>query len=617
MRVRERADMLSEASFEAIIIHNDGVIVECNQRFRELLGYGPTDVLAPDTMHRHVAPEDLPEAISRIRNRVEGEFLLSIVRRDGTRFRAEFCTKQTRLGDRPIRVVALRDVTQRERTAALLLESEKRLRSILEATFDLVVLSRSGIILDVGGGRADLLGYTREQLVGFPVLELVTPAERDVASKRIQEHLVGTYESTALDAKGEAIPIQVISIMSTLDGEPVRVAGMRDLRAARRLEQERRRLELQVERSQRLESLGVLASGIAHDFNNLLVGVLGSAELLLARLKNPADLALAETIRLAGQRAASLTKQMLAYAGRREVRASEAVDLAALVHELRELLEAALSKKAQIELDLAPDSVVWGERATLMQVLMNLLTNASDALEERPGTIRVSTRRVNELDARWDDALGATIGPGDWVQVQVSDSGVGMDETTRRRVFEPFFSTKPRGHGLGLGSCLGIVASHGGAILVESVPRQGSTFSVLLPAAGPQSIRPAGAAPGEARPCRVLIIDDEPLVRSYLRRLLELRGFSVQDASDGEAGIQAVARDEPDLVLLDLTMRDLDGIEVARRLRATGTRVPLVLCSGNLDPATERTLEPGMVQSILHKPFSTEELLAAIERARG
>ena len=617
LRERERANMLFEASFEGIIIHLDGVIIECNQHFRDMIGAGPDEPLGPETMQRHVAPEDLAEAIARIRRREEGEFLVSIIRRDGTRVRAEFCTKQTRLGDQPVRVVALRDVTQRERTAELLRESEARLRRILEATFDRVLLSSRGVIVDVGGPAEPFLGYEPAQLIGRPVLDLVAPAERGEVARRIEGQITGQYESFAVDAEGHAVPVDVVTLSSTLDGETVRVSALRDLRPARQLEQERRRLELQVERSQRIESLGVLASGIAHDFNNLLVGVLGSAELLLLRLKDPGERALAETIRLAGQRAANLTKQMLAYAGRRELPAAAPVDLAALFHELRDLLDAALSKKARLELEFAPRSVVWGERATLMQVLMNLLTNASDALEDKPGTIAVATEHVREPDASWDNALGATVGPGDWLLVRVRDTGSGMDDATRSRIFEPFFSTKARGHGLGLGSCLGIVAAHGGAILVESVPGGGSTFSVLLPATPAVSQRPLVAASHELRPCRVLVMDDEPLVRSYLRRLLELRGFTVDEAEDGHAGLRAAAASPPDLILLDLTMRDLDGLEVARRLRAAGTRAPLVLCSGNIDHATERALEPGLVQSILHKPFSTEELLAAIERARN
>jgi CheY-like chemotaxis protein len=276
-----------------------------------------------------------------------------------------------------------------------------------------------------------------------------------------------------------------------------------------------------------------------------------------------------------------------------------------------------LSKKAQVELELEPESFVLAERATLTQVLMNLLVNASDALDDQPGTIRVSTSHVSEPDARWDEALGANIKPGDWVQVQVRDSGVGMDLATQRRVFEPFYSTKPRGHGLGLGTCLGIVAAHGGAIHVESAPGRGSTFSVLLPASrgSVKETRPPKAGP--ARPCRVLIVDDEPLVRQHMRRLLELRGFLVSEAPDGRSGIAAATSSEPELIVLDLSMPDLDGVAVVRDLRAAGSRVPVVLCSGNLDYAAERGLEIGLVQGVLQKPFSTEELIEAIERARS
>jgi CheY-like chemotaxis protein len=192
-----------------------------------------------------------------------------------------------------------------------------------------------------------------------------------------------------------------------------------------------------------------------------------------------------------------------------------------------------------------------------------------------------------------------------------------MDEATRRRILEPFFSTKSRGHGLGLGSCLGIIKAHGGAILVESEPGHGSTFGVLLPASEAESLQPVPAVPASARPCRVLVVDDEPMVRQYLGQLLELHGFTVETAAGGLAGLAAIARDEPAVVLLDLNMPDLDGIEVARRLRARGTRIPLVLCSGNPYHSSERGVEPGLVQYVLHKPFSAEELLTAIERARA
>ncbi len=610
----ERLELLRGASFEGILIHDGGAVVDCNERLCEMSGYSREEMFEPGHMVRIVAPEDLADVQTRIRQRLEGEFLFTCVRKDGSRIRVEFCTKQTQLGDRPLRVVAVRDVTERERTAELLRESEGRLRSLLEATFDGVVLTRKGVILDTSESLERFLGIPRERLVGRPVVDHVAPASREEVSRRIQQETTGVYEGVSIGAGGELVPVMVVSVMSTVDGEPVRVTALRDLREARRLEHERRQLELQVERSQRLESLGVLASGIAHDFNNLLVGVLGGAEVLLATLRDSNDRAHAEAIHTAGQRAAGLIKQMLAYAGR-SLTTTGPVDLAELCQELCKLLDAALSKKAQVELDLAPDSVVLGERSALMQVFMNLLTNASDALEDKPGRISVTTERVREPPARWTAALGAPVQPGSFILVRVRDTGVGMDEATQRRIFEPFFSTKAHGQGLGLGSCLGIVKAHGGAILVESEPGQGSTFSVLLPAtetrAEPLS-RPVAAVPR----CRVLVVDDEPLVRAHLRRVLALDGFAVEDASDGSTGLEAIQRSQPDVVLLDMMLPDSDGVDIVRRLRASGVTVPIVLCSGDLDAARKRGLDSGLVQGMLAKPFDRSQLLEAIDQAR-
>jgi two-component system cell cycle sensor histidine kinase/response regulator CckA len=614
-RARERMEMLSAASFEGILIHVGGVVIDANQRVSEMLGYEHAEFLGDQTMLRCVASEDLPTVQQRQADRVEGEYVITGVRKDGSRFRAEILSKQGKLGDQPIRVSAVRDVTARERTHELLRESETRLRHILEAAFDIVITSRNGVIVDVGGQIEKYFGRRREEVLGHPILDFVAPAARVQVAKVIAEQQVGPYETQVLGAHGETIPVSVHGVESTLNGEPVRVAAMRDLRESRRQEAERRRFEQQVERAQRLDSLGVLAGGIAHDFNNLLVGVLGGAELLLRRLEAPADRAVAETIRVAGQRAASLTRQMLTYAGRRDLSVREPVDLAALCHELRDLLDATLSKKARVELALEAGCIVLGDRATLMQVLMNLLTNASDALENHAGTIHVSTQCVRDPDPRWQHALGVPVEAGAFVQVLVRDSGAGMDEATQRRIFEPFFSTKPLGHGLGLASCLGIITAHRGAILVESELGGGSSFAVLLPAATRAEVRRPGRLDAAPRPCRVLIVDDEPLVRTHVGRLLGLCGYSVESAHDARSGLTALESYEPDVMLLDLTMPDLDGVEVVKWLRARGSRLPIVLCSGNLDLAVG--LEPGSVQATLHKPFSTEELIEAIELARS
>jgi two-component system cell cycle sensor histidine kinase/response regulator CckA len=392
------------------------------------------------------------------------------------------------------------------------------------------------------------------------------------------------------------------------------VSALRDLREPRRLEQERRKLEHELERTQRLDSLGVLAGGIAHDFNNLLTGVLGGAELLIERARDPLDRLYAQGILDAGQRAASLTAQMLAYAGRKELGPRLPVDLGALAQELRSLLDATLSRKASLAVSIAEGSVVLGNRATLTQVVMNLLTNASDALAGEPGSIAVRTRLTTDPGPRFAHALGAKIGQGTWVLLEVTDSGEGMDEATQQRIFEPFFSTKAKGHGLGLAACLGIVSSHGGAVVVDSAKGRGSTFSVLLPAHEAIAVAaPAARVVTNTSGRKVLVVDDEPMLRNHLRRALVRRGYDVQEAHNGQSALAALELGEPHVVILDMTMPDLSGIEVLRRVRARGCRVPVILSSGYHDATIE--LEPGLFQSFLLKPYTLTDLFDVLERA--
>ena len=627
LRLRERAQLLSSASFEGVLIHADGKVIEVNDRLCEMHGFDRQELLNGDILRMCVAPEDVPGVLAHMREGFQGEYIVTGIRKDGSRFRSEVLSKQGQVGQRPVRIGAIRDVTERERTHALLRESESRFRDLADGAFDITLFSRDGVILDARGATERVLGRTPAELIGRTVFEFMAPSNVPAAQQMVSENRLGFVEITAVNAAGELVPTLAVVVAGTLDGQPVRVAGIRDMRPAHRLEAERRGLEQQVQRAQRLDSLGVLAGGIAHDFNNLLTGVLGNAELMLERATTDDDREIAAGIVTAAQRAAALTRQMLAYAGQRDLGRREPVDVGDLVRELRTLLAATLSKKAELDLAIDPASVVLGDPVTLGQVIMNLLTNASDALGDHPGRITVRVRHVSEVDARWDQGQGATVGPGQWVLVEVEDTGIGMDESTCGRVFEPFFSTKERGHGLGLAACLGIVRAHGGAVLVVSELGRGSRFSVLLPASGAAKRADDTALPrATARPCRVLVVDDEALVRSQLRRSLELRGYSVIEAADGRAALAALEQESKtgaddarviDVVILDMTMPDLDGAEVLRRLRASGSRVPVVVSSGYLDIAVERRLPRGEFQGFLAKPYGVTELVAAIERARA
>jgi PAS domain S-box-containing protein len=615
-RSREQVELLSEASFEGILVHVNGVVIAVNRRLAEMVRCAPEDLLGPETMQRTIAPEDLPATLQRIASGYEGAYSITGIRRDGTRFRAELQSKQGHFGERPVRIVAIRDVTERERTLSLLRESERHLRDLALGAFDFMVVMQKGLVVDVGGRVLEVLGFTREEMQGREAASFVVAQLRPRATEVIGENRPGAYETIVVGKDGQEVPVELVGVRSTWNGEEARVAGFRDLRERRRQEAERHKLQLQLQRSQRLDSLGVLAGGIAHDFNNLLVGVLGNASLLLTTLTDPQDRQAAEAVLAAGEHAANLTRQMLAYAGQQDLSRREPVDLGELLRELRTLLDATLSKKASLSLSVEANSLVLGDRGSLTQVLMNLLTNASDALGGEPGKIEIRTQHVRELEARWEDALGARVGPGEWLLLEIEDDGVGMDEATRTRVFEPFFSTKEHGHGLGLAACLGIVKGHGGALLLETELGRGSKFSLLLPATDRRRATsvPAPAVPG--KPCRVLVIDDEQIVRTQLRRVLERHGYEVEEACDGRSGVEAQRQRPADALVIDITMPDIDGAEVVRQIRASGSRAAIVLSSGyQAQPAAER-LAPGAFQVFLPKPYGMHELLHAIERAR-
>ena len=388
------------------------------------------------------------------------------------------------------------------------------------------------------------------------------------------------------------------------------------IRNARLLDQ-RRRSEEQMRNAQKLESLGVLAGGIAHDFNNLLVGVLGNAGLALLEL--PEDSSARQPIRdieISAQRAAELTRQMLAYAGRGRFRV-EPVDLSSVVEEMSQLLRRVISRRTQLSLRLARQvpSVV-ADVTQLRQVVMNLITNASDALDDAAGTVTLETGTVNADRAMLASTyLNEELPPGSYVYLEVSDTGSGMDPATSARIFEPFFTTKFTGRGLGLAAVLGIVRGHKGAISVRSTPGEGTTFRVLLPA----STGTAGAtdAPTGSVLSRgaglVLLVDDEEAVRGLARRVLERGGYQVLEAKSGEDALSALAdhRNSVCAVVLDLTMPGLGGEATLQKIREQNPGLPVIVSSGYVPE------EEGALAGVpfLAKPYRPSDLVDAVKKA--
>ncbi|WP_353265518.1 response regulator [Gemmatimonas sp.] len=386
-----------------------------------------------------------------------------------------------------------------------------------------------------------------------------------------------------------------------------------DVSERRAQDEEHARIEEQVRRTQKLESLGVLAGGIAHDFNNLLVGMLGNASLAVEELPDHSSARpLLEDLQVAARRAAELTRQLLADSGKGRF-VVEPVDLSALVREMGRLLTTVVSKKAHIVSELRDDLPrVRADATQLRQVVMNVITNASDALGDAPGTITIRTRRMHATRAWLASAqVGADIAEGEYLVLEVSDTGVGLHADDMPRIFDPFFSSKGPGRGLGLAAVLGIVRAHRGAVRIVSTAEQGTTVAVLLPADDASTDDPSESKATAGRHHTVLVVDDDAAALRVAERVLQRDGYRVLTAPHGRAALEVYAERGPaiDAVLLDLTMPELSGWETLRELRQLDPSVTVLLMSGYAQ-------EPGAsidgAAGFLAKPYSAEELRTAM-----
>jgi nitrogen-specific signal transduction histidine kinase len=378
-----------------------------------------------------------------------------------------------------------------------------------------------------------------------------------------------------------------------------------------------RRVQDETFAMQKLETLGTLANGIAHDFNNLLGGTVAQAELALAELKAGAvPEKEMETIRDVALHGSEIVRELMIYAGT-ESPDLVPLDISQAVEEIMGLLQISIAKHVTLETDLGRDlPAVRANPARISQLVLNLVTNASEALQGRQGTIRIVTRHVR----RGDGSRAITPLDRDCLQLAVSDTGCGMTAEMKAKVFDPFFSTKSRGRGLGLAVVSGIVRSLGGAILLSSEAGKGTTFEILLPSAETASAAPphprAGVAkvPLPSQTATVLVVEDEHPLRQAVARMLRRRGFSVIEAEDGTVGLQAIrARQTPiDLALLDITLAGAPSSEVLREARQLRPEMPVIATSAYTQERATALLG-GEPERFLRKPYRIEELAQVMQ----
>jgi PAS domain S-box-containing protein len=503
------------------------------------------------------------------------------------------------------------------------------LRALLDALpLATGVRDREGNYLYINRAGSAGYGARPEELIGENERELLPPgndlesviaADREVIDSRRGLTQPGHRFRTS---EGRAMILHVTREPVQFQGKPAVLVTAMDVTGTSNAVAERRQLERRLAEAQRLDGLGLMAGGIAHDFNNLLVGVLGNADLaLLDVLPGSREHGFLERIRTAAGRLADLAHQMLTYSGRSPTRILP-VDLAAVTREMLDLVGSSIPPSVRLVVSL-PEQLpaVAGDSAQLGQVIVNLVMNAAEAIGLLPGTIRITARcEFLDSDRSATLSLRSLHGASDYLCFEVADDGPGMDEETRARIFDPFFSTKgKRGRGLGLASVIGIVRAHQGALQVDSAPGEGARIRIWFPLAQEVArAKPSIAAPPSAVGTagrRVLIVDDEAIVRETAAAVLEAEGFTVLASADGETAIAAAKNAGAiDVVLLDMTMPGCSAEDVHRGLRSVLPDAGILLTSGYSEPSVLTKLLAEPRTRFLQKPFSADGLCTQVRR---
>ncbi|MBN1343085.1 MAG: PAS domain S-box protein [Phycisphaerae bacterium] len=629
-RTEEAYRALVDHSLQGLVILQDGRVVFANQAFSDMCGYSQEEMaaLSPDQVARTVSEEDRERVRTWYADRQEHrpapercEYRMT--RKDGSLLWMEVHASPVEYRGRPAIQAAMVDITRRKTAAEALLESEERYRTLVENATDIIytVDIKTGRITSVNRAVEAILGYAVEEVVGVNIDNYLTERQRELSNAAGRQKLEGMphtrYEIEVPAKDGHVVPMEINSWLLHEYGQPVAFQGVaRDITQRKRAEAERQRLDVKIQQAQKMESLAVLAGGVAHDFNNLLTSVLANASFLLGDV--PPDSPMREPLEIIEQsahQASELTNQMLAYSGRGAF-IIERVDLSRLVQDMKHLLKSIVPKGGRLAYDLADDvCAVEADPSQLRQVLMNLVINASEAISGGPGTITVSTGCLEADRSYLDRAL---LDPGDlpegaYSYLEISDTGCGMGEDTMAKIFDPFFSKKFTGRGLGLAAVSGIVRGHRGTIAVTSQPGHGSTFRVLLPC----SPAPSEDSRGREMPCErcrgadtVLMIGGSADDREDAREILGRMGLDLLTSDEGREGLGIFLEHAETicLVLLDSTLPDRQAEEILLELRGIRPSARIILSVAEGCDITHLGDPWRTVAGFVRKPYQSANL---------
>ncbi len=616
----ERYRNLVELSPDAIVVHIRGKVIFINPAGAKLFGaVNPGQLIGKNVMdfvhpdYRKAVKERIHQTGKEGKNvpLIEEKF----IRLDGSVIDVDVkAIPITYRGERGALVI-IRDITERKQTEEALKQSEEKYHTLIDNIQDGVFIIQDSKIRFANEAFARVGGYTVEEVIGKDVGELVAPEDLDIVVDRYRRRQTGEdvpheYEFHMMHRDGRTKILVNMNVgLINYRGRVASMGTVKDIT-------EKKKLESQLLRAQRMESIGTLASGIAHDINNVLTPIMLSQELLRDKLTGEESQRLLNTIERSTQRGASLMKQIQSFAKGVEGERNT-LQAAHLILEIRQIAKETFPRSIEIRTDIPKDLwTISGDATQLHQVIMNLCVNARDAMSNG-GILSISAENflVDENYAK----MNTEARPGPYVVIIVSDTGTGIPTEVMDRIFDPFFTTKEQGKGTGLGlsTVLGIVKSHSGFITVYSEVGRGTAFRVYLPAIKTTETQKAEEKQLElpsGNSESILVVDDEDQIREMTKKSLETHGYKVITASDGKEAIALYSqhREEIKAVLMDMMMPVMDGPASIRELHKINSGVKIIAVSGLTEKDKLAKVDETHIRAFLTKPYTAEKLLNTV-----
>jgi PAS domain S-box-containing protein len=607
---------------------SDGLYIDVNEGFTKLTGYTREDVIGKTSIALNIWADlkDRERLVKALQNEswvenLEARFL----RKNGQVGVGLMSARVMRLNNENVILSITRDITERKRLDEKLIEAERKYRELAESLPQVIFETDAhGNLVYLNSTGYTLFGYTPEDFAnGFNVLDAFIPADRERVARdiriNVQGQRLGRQEYTAVKKDGTSFPVGVHAIRVVREQTTTGLRGILiDLTQTKQRENEKRKLEIQLQQAQKMEAIGALAGGIAHDFNNILSAIIGYTE--LAMLNEGAKHCEAELKQalLAANRAKDLVKQILAFS-RQTDEERMPVRVGLVAKEAVKFLRATIP--ASIDISTRMDEKSWAvlaNSAELHQIILNLCTNAHHAIGDQGGSIHIEVQPAEIGVSEKKDLIDLEIGP--YVRISVKDTGKGMAPDMIKRIFDPYFTTKEKGVGTGLGLAVvhGIVKKYNGAIQVESEPGKGSVFHVYLPRAEASApIVSETQHPIEGGSGRILFVDDEQMLVDIGKQALERLGYAVVSRTSPIEALELFKAkpDHFDLVITDQTMPGMSGDSLAKAIMSLRPGFPVIVCTGysqTLDPARAKTIG---IRALVMKPILIQDLATAVKKA--